>query len=87
MTTPAPPTLRDLCLDAIAVIAAELRKADPSLSRERSIVKAAETRQGREAHRLYQAPGSELPWPAAIKALTQTAELMKAPGSSRKVAQ
>jgi hypothetical protein len=65
------PTLRDLALDHLAAIAADLRRHNPSLSKEQSVAKAAATPEGREAHRLYQTPGSELPWPQAVRAILE----------------
>jgi hypothetical protein len=56
-------SLRDLALEHLAALAAGLRKADPTLSHQQAIAKAATSREGREAHRLYNTPGSHLPWP------------------------
>jgi hypothetical protein len=73
------PTLRDLALDHIHAIAADLRKAEPSLTRERAVAKAAATPAGREAHAIYNRPGSHLPWPQAVAQLDQVAKAAKQP--------
>ena len=76
------PTLRDLCLDHIAAIAAELRKADPTLTKEQSIAKAATTPEGREAHRLYNAPGSDLQWTQYLQKAARKANVKLGPADA-----
>jgi hypothetical protein len=68
------PTLRDLALDHIHAIATELRKSDPSLTRERAVAKAATTPEGREAHAIYNSPGSHRPWLQAIELMAKAAK-------------
>lgn len=55
------PSFRDWALDHIRSIASEIQKSDPSLTREKALTKAAQTPEGREAHRYYSMPGSHLP--------------------------
>lgn len=83
MTRPATiPSLRDLSLDSIAAIAAELRAKDRTLTRAQSIAKAATTPEGRQASDLYRAPGSERPWTQAVLELAKA----RHPGPSEKMA-
>jgi hypothetical protein len=77
-----PTTLRDLALDHLADIAAEFLKADPGLSREQSVAKAAQTREGLEARRLYNMKGAELPAAEAVQAIV-TRAVAKAAGPDR----
>jgi hypothetical protein len=74
-------SLRDLALDHLADIAAEFRKSDPSLSREQSVAKAAQTPEGIEARRLYNTKGAELPYAEAVQAIV-TRAVAKAAGPS-----
>lgn len=77
-TTPTTASsLRSLCLDHIGQLAAALRKADPSLTREQAVSRAATSREGREAYNLYRAVGAEKPWPEAVQQIA-AAELAKA---------
>jgi hypothetical protein len=69
--TSAVPSLRDLCVTALGNIAAEIRKADPTLTRERSIAKAAATTEGLEVRRLYAIPGAELPFTEVLAHLAK----------------
>jgi hypothetical protein len=78
------PWLRELALDHLSALAAELRKSDPSLSKQQAVAKAAASPEGREAFRLYQTPGAELGWQAAVSEITKR-ELAKG-ARSRKVA-
>jgi hypothetical protein len=71
-----PTSLRNLALDHIGSLADALRKADPSLTREKAVAKAVTLPEGREAHRIYNIKGSELPWDQAIGAIIH-AELKK----------
>jgi hypothetical protein len=73
----AAPSLRSLALDHIGAIAKALRNADPSLTQAAAVAQAARTPEGREAHRLYNLPGSHQPWPEALIQLTR-AEFDKA---------
>ncbi len=66
-STTTVPSLKSLALDAIGAIALDLQKADPTMSREQSVAKAAQTPEGKSAYALYQRPGSELPWPTAVR--------------------
>ncbi|MHB8689326.1 MAG: hypothetical protein ACYDB4_19395 [Candidatus Dormibacteraceae bacterium] len=77
-------TLRDLALDRIGELAAELRKSDPSLSREQAVNAVMKTAAGKEAYRFYNAPGGHLPWLDAVEGIVK-AELSKAAKPSRKV--
>ena len=74
-------TLRDLALDHLADIAAEFRKSNPSMSREQSVAKAAQTPEGLEARRLYNTKGAELPYAEAVQAIV-TRAVAKAAGPS-----
>ncbi len=76
-TRPKVPTLRDLALDRIGELAAELRKSTPSLSREQAISAVMKTAAGKEAYRFYAAPGGHLPWPESVQGIVK-AELSKA---------
>jgi hypothetical protein len=80
-----PPSLRDLALDHIGAIAAELRKQDPTLTREGAVSKAATTREGREAYAIYRSVGSELPWPQAIQKFEEVAKSAGRLRTTRKV--
>ena len=64
-------SLRDLALDTINGIAAELRKADPSLSKAQAVARAAQTPAGRSAYSIYKLPGAQQPWLDAVKSLTK----------------
>jgi hypothetical protein len=65
------PSLKDIALDRIGELAAELRKSDPSLSREQAVSAVMKTAAGREAYGFYAAPDSHLAWPAAIAHLAK----------------
>ena len=77
--TSTSPSLRDVCLDQIGAIAAEMQKADPTLTKQQAVVKAAQTPEGRNAYNLYRAPGSERPILEAIASLTKA----EGPGTMR----
>jgi hypothetical protein len=55
------PSLRSLALDHLADLAAALQKADPSLSPQKAVAKAAQTPEGKQAYFIYRQPGSHLP--------------------------
>jgi hypothetical protein len=83
------PTLKALALDHLAAIAATLRKADPSLSREASIVQAAQTPEGRSTYAIYRMDVAQQPWPDAIHTvleMSRPAIKTAAPRASRKAA-
>jgi len=75
------PTLRDLALDHIGHLAAQLRKSDPGMTREAAVAKAAQSPEGREAYRLYRTAGAELPVFEAITAIVKR-ELVKGEGGA-----
>lgn len=65
-TPSSTPSLKQLALDAIGAIAAQLRAADPSLSQAQSVAKAAQTPEGRNAYDVYRMPGAGEPWPVVV---------------------
>jgi hypothetical protein len=69
-TSPVP-SLRDLCVTALDNIAAEIRKAEPTMTREKSIAKAAQTPEGLEVRRFYQMPGAEQPFTEVLAHLAK----------------
>jgi hypothetical protein len=60
------PSLRDLAIDAIGDIAAEMQRVDPQLSDAHAVAKAAQTPEGRSAYAMSQRPGAEKPWLQAL---------------------
>jgi len=80
-STPTRPSLRDLALDHLGHLAAELRKSDPTLTREAAVRTAAQSTEGREAYNLYRMTGSEKPWDQAITAIVKR-ELVKGEGGA-----
>jgi hypothetical protein len=76
-----PPTLKNLALDHIGALAAELRKADPTLTKEAAVSKAARSPEGYQAYRLYRTAGAELPVFQAINQIVKR-ELAKGEGGA-----
>ncbi len=74
----SPPTLRDICLDEIGAIAAEIAKNSPTpLSKAQSIALAARTPAGYSAYNWYRSQFSHLPVAQAVTQIVN-AELTKA---------
>jgi hypothetical protein len=57
----ATPSLKQMALDHIGDLAAAIRTADPSLSPQQAVAKAAQTPEGRQAYAYIRQPGSHLP--------------------------
>ncbi len=65
------PSLRSLSLDHIADLAAAERKADPSLSPQQAVAKAAQTVEGKQAYSIIRTPGSHLPLFEMLEAMAK----------------
>lgn len=69
--TSSTPSLKQLALDAIGAIAAQLRAADPALSKAQAVSKAAQTPEGKSAYNVYRMPGAEQPFTEVLAHLAK----------------
>jgi hypothetical protein len=75
------PTLRDIALDHLNVLAKAIRKAEPTMTPEAAMLRAVQSAEGRATYELYRAPVASLPWPEAIAKFSK-AGTKKAPSVS-----